>query len=168
MRQKVEELAKLVVASAQVEARDTDVANSIAEQVIWHRATGMIEGTVGASHWKAWIQEYGKGSLMDRSNPNLNEYIESIYWNEARYPTPGAPIVGRPEGSYIGLDDQIHYSRGHMQGKNLEYRVPGIEPSPPLHFMRNALLSNKNLIEDQLQAALDNFDWGRFLVVTRE
>jgi hypothetical protein len=167
MRQQVVELAKLVVASAQVEARDADVANSIAERVIWHRASGMIEATIGASHWKAWIQEYGRGSLMDRNNPNLWEYFDSIYWNEARYPVPGAPIVGRPPGSYIGIDDQRHVSTGIKQGINLE-NIPGFEPRPPLHFLRNALLSNKNLIEDQLQAALETFDWERFLVVTRD
>lgn len=80
----------------------------------------------------AVMDSWGTGSLMDTSNPTLNDYMNSDLWNPARSKTPGAPITGRPEGEYTDVFGELAYSSGAMEGLNLE-QMPNspIKPQTP-------------------------------------
>lgn len=141
--------------------------------------SGLIDGLIGAFHWKAFIAEWGSGSDMDRGNPDLTGYMGSETWNPARN---GFNITGRPAGPYLGLDGQMHDDHtGALAGVNLEElsqsdsefqawmaRVglppDAFQPKIPLHFMRYALESNRRLIMDQLNAVIETFSFGAFFV----
>lgn len=132
----------------------------------------------GENAWMAWLEEYGKGSEMDTSNPSLYDYIGSEYWNPSR---GGFEITGRPKGEYLGLDGVYHDSSGRFEGKNLEEmsqeswfadwlnRIGAdrndMLPTPPTHFMRDALESNRNRIIEELSQLIASFDWGAFFIV---
>lgn len=106
-----------------------------------HQVTDMlasaIQTSIIASGQKAWILEYGKGSLMDLDNPYLDEYKASDNYNPYRKYNE---IAGRPAGEYYDLDGNIHYSSGKAIGRNLEkigkeeYRA-----SEPLHLIHEAI-----------------------------
>lgn len=71
---------------------------------------------------KAWIIEYGKGSLMEKNpdkNPFLEDYIHSDNFNKLRIQNAYA-ITGREAGEYFDLDGNPHKSHGRLRGKNLE------------------------------------------------
>jgi hypothetical protein len=141
--------------------------------------TGIIEGQIGSDWWEAFMAEWGSGSEMDASNPDLSAYMGSETWNPVR---DGFAITGRPAGPYLGLDGVMHDDHtGALAGVNLELlsksdsefqawmgRVglppDAFQPKPPLHFMRDALESNRNLIMDQLNAVIETFSFGAFFV----
>lgn len=176
----VNELCQTVLANAQANlgGRYEEVASSLQTRLMNLAEQGIIEGSVSTDHWEAWIAEWGSGSSMDTSNPALQEYRSSEYWNPER---TDLEITGRPTGSYLGLDGQMHQSSGKLAGVNLEELAAhdahfqqwmasmgmpfdAFMPRPQLHFMRNALLSNKNLILDQLNAVIETFNFGDFFV----
>jgi hypothetical protein len=156
-----------------------EVAATLQVRLMSLAQSGLIDGHIGSDHWKAWIAEWGSGSEMDKSNPDLAAYMASEYWNPAR---EGYAITGRPEGPYLGLDGQMHDDHtGKLAGVNLEElsrsdsefqawmaRVglppDAFQPKPPLHFMREALESNRRLIIDQLNAVIETFNFGDFFV----
>jgi hypothetical protein len=47
-------------------------------------AEGKIIGYVGNDHWWAFIDNFGSGSKLDKSNPWLQEYVESGFFNKER------------------------------------------------------------------------------------
>ena len=156
-----------------------DVAATLRSGLVGMAAQGVIEGSISAWHWEAFLAEWGSGSMMDPTNPDLYKYMASPFWNPAR---TGLAIVGRPAGPYMGLDGHMHTKHtGYLEGVNLEelsrndpfflawmhsVGLPddAFQPKRPLHFMREAILANKNLIIDQLQAVIERFDFGDFFV----
>lgn len=123
---------------------------------------GMFIAEVIGGTW-AVLDEWGIGSLMDTSNPVLDEYRNSDLWNPARY---DLAIRGRPAGEYTNIFGYTQISSGRMAGLDLE-RKPGFEPRPPSHAMQTAMrwLTNGRW-QKVLQGALDNFPWGNFIVAT--
>lgn len=91
---------------------------------------------------RALLMEYGKGSLLDRSNPYLSEYIQWEGFNYDRL-LQGFAILGRPKGKYKDLDNKTHFSGGNLAGKNLEEilgsKNPKYQPFPAFHVIRNAV-----------------------------
>jgi len=166
-------------ARANLGGRYAEVEATLQSRLLSLATSGIIDGQIGTDHWKAFIAEWGSGSEMDTSNPDLAAYMGSEYWNAAR---DVFAITGRPEGPYLGLDGVMHDEHtGKLAGVNLELLsksdplfqrwmsqmgIPSdaFQPKPPLHFMRDALLSNQNLILDQLNAVLEVFNFGDFFV----
>lgn len=155
-----------------------EVESSLQVSLMKLAQTGMITGEIGSDYWEAWIAEWGKGSLMDRDNPDLTAYMGSDCWNSLR--GPDYDITGRAAPGYIGLDGLWHETSGKLAGISLEdlyqydesFRAwadrtlgPGVFlPKPPLHFMRDALEANRNLIMDQINAVIEVFNFGDFFV----
>jgi hypothetical protein len=177
----INDLCQTILANAQANlgGQYEEVATTLRAQLVRLAQTGMVEGQVGSDHWEAWIAEWGSGSEMDTSNPDLAAYMASEYWNPVR---DGFAITGRPKGPYLGLDNRMHDTHtGKLAGVNLEElsrsdsefqawmaRVglppDAFQPKPPLHFMREALEANRNLIMDQLNAVIETFRFGDFFV----
>lgn len=87
----------------------------------------------------AILDSWGSGSLMDTSNPALNEYLNSMLYNPERPRQAGAPITGRPEGEYTNIFGETKYSSGRLAGANLE-NFPGspIRPQQPSGAFQDA------------------------------
>lgn len=111
---------------------------------------------------KAWIAEFGKGSLMDKTteeNPFLQDYLRNNPdFNWDRY-AHGLAVVGRPYGYYSDLDGETHFSHGTLKGIPIEtwYGQRLFTPIRGKHIIRNILRSDGVLItsmNEEIQAAI--------------
>jgi hypothetical protein len=120
---------------------------------------GYVMGTVSAGGMMALVTEWGSGSLADTSNPAWDEYTRSKYWNPSRDPGKHT-IRGRPEGEYVDLDGETHYSSGRWEGRNLEWKYPPIEPQ---HWMREIVTLSRPYIYKRLALAAKTFPFHRYI-----
>lgn len=111
-----------VIGAMHTEAGRSDVKKERLDEFEKHL---LIRKIIGGAH--SILDSWGTGTLMDTSNPALNEYLSSAYYNPSRPFTPGAPITGRPEGEYTNIFGETEYSTGAMEGLNLE-----INPNIPI------------------------------------
>lgn len=102
----------------------------------------------------AIMQSFGTGSLMDRSNPYLSEYINSGKWNPARY---NYAIVGRPEGEYENIYGETGYSSGRMEGINIESFIKPISPTYGIQKAEQWLLKEDGKIRRRLNTEMNIF-----------
>lgn len=81
----------------------------------------------------ALADSFGTGSLIDESNPYLNEYFSSKNINPLR---KDKRIYGRPAGRYINiLDGKPRTSSGKFAGDPIEHIA---KPSSPTHSIQTA------------------------------
>ena len=120
---------------------------------------GQVVGIVSAGGIGALTTEWGSGSKADTSNPAWNEYTHSEYWNPARDPSRHT-IRGRPEGEYVDLDGETHYSSGKWEGRNLEWKYPPIEPQ---HWMREIVTLSRPYIYKRLALVAKTFPYHRYI-----
>ena len=113
----------------------------------------------------ALLESYGTGSKMDLSNPVLEEYKSSIYYNTLRDWNGGA-ITGRPEGEYINFFGEEDYSTGNAVGINLEQLgIRAIKPKEPKGTIQQAekwLETENSYVQRQLSIVIQNFMKNRF------
>lgn len=120
---------------------------------------GMVVRDILALGQKAWILEYGRGSLMETSsaeNPWLDEYVSSPDFNKWRKGRALA-ITGREAGEYRDIDGNIHKSTGTLAGVNLEqwHSTKVYYPLPPMRVVQTILYgSGDNGILRELENAL--------------
>ena len=116
----------------------------------------IVIGRLEASGQKAWIAEYGKGSLMDTEayNPYLSRYKHNPKrWNRLR---KGHFVTGRPKEPYTDLDGNVHYPSGKLAGRNLEATgIPDYKPSKPYHVIQNIVMG-KNGLKEMFKEQLAN------------
>ena len=107
---------------------------------------------------KMWLLEYGKGESMASSseNPFLQEYLSSGLYNDAREKA-SRKVLGRPKGTYLDLDGNLHTSHGRFEGIPLQ--EIGIQkfidnqiglPLKPKYIIRNILFgeNGKGIISE--------------------
>lgn len=109
---------------------------------------GEIIQTLVAEGQKAWILEYGRGSLMETNaanNPWLDEYTHDPNFNKWRK-THAFAITGREEGDYYDLDGNPHHSTGSLKGVNLEewHSTKEYYPISPRHIIQTVLYGDGN------------------------
>jgi hypothetical protein len=88
----------------------------------------------------AIMRSYGTGSAMDKSNPALDKYMTSEYWNPARI---GYEIVGRPYGEYTNILNEPKFSMGWDLDVNLEKKFKPIQPTDSIKKMEQRYISNQ-------------------------
>ncbi len=102
------------------------------------------------------LHSYGTGSLADKSNPALQEYMNSVYFNPARR---GMLIVGRPEGFYRNIfGGNDFYSAGKFEGYVMEGRFT--DPIKPTYSIQNAekwLKAKDGYVQRYLDYEIRNF-----------
>lgn len=98
---------------------------------------GMIVATIEAAGQKAWIAEFGSGSLADRNNPYLSSYVSSGNFNHYRS-RGDMTIRGRDRGNYTDLDGNAQYSSGHNAVKDLELK-PVYPVMYPAHVIQHEI-----------------------------
>jgi hypothetical protein len=129
-------------------------------------ATAVAVTVVGGA-W-AVMDNYGKGSLMDTTNPALDDYRNSELWNPARH---GYEIVGRPEGWYTNIFGKLVYSKGRYEGRVLEGMETRygreIEPMYPSYAFQVAArwLENYRFAE-VINNVLEEFSFAPFFITT--
>lgn len=128
---------------------------------------GVISALVIGGPW-AIIDEFGTGSLMDTSNPFLDEYRNSALWNPAR---PDNVIRGRPAGTQPTMFGERTFE-GNAPGVDLERlaRAGVISeeylPQPPSKALRTAARWMANgRFQKVIKGILETFPWGKYLVI---
>lgn len=106
-------------------------------------AQDMLMLTVFGEGQKALIGEYGKGSKLDRSNPALQDYINSDIFNKERlkhnFATLTRPRISYDDYYYYDLDGR-RYKKKAKKVKNLENSgSPRYNPIEPKHIIAKAI-----------------------------
>ena len=118
----------------------------------------------------AWatMDVFGKGSLMDRDNPALEDYKNSPMWNP--YRTDDNAIRSRARGPYINIFGETVVSTSNVGGINLEEKDDDrFKPMPPSHALQRAAdWMRIQRVRQIWVEALQTFPWGRFFVVTQD
>lgn len=145
-----------------------EVRNHLHMQM-FNLANQMIAGEVTADYWQAWLEQFGKGSLMAGPDQNMGlvKYFNSEAWNRLRSRSSRV-VVGRPRGNYRSIDGQIRTSGGSYAGVDLEELAERgdidskFKPTPPTFFLRKALLSNRNRILQGLARVIEEFPYHKY------
>lgn len=174
----VDELKKFVLEWVEVIAATADANIRYYPQLrgmIQSNVTVLVDSVVGEvfpegpNAWQGWLEQWGKGSLMDSENPGLSSYMNSDLWNPLR--SGNKVVVGRGAGRWQGIDQKVHISKGTYAGVDLEELAARgdidkkFAPTPPSHFMTNALESNRLQIMESLQQLVASFNWGAFFIM---
>lgn len=131
-----------------------------------------IAATVVGGAW-AVMDEWGTGSLMDTSNPALDRYRHSIYWNPYRgkHGPEDTAIRSRERGPYTNIFGEQQVSRAPRPGINLERLAQEgrlrthLHLTPPSHAMHTAARwLRETRVQRVLAQVLEGFPWGKFLV----
>lgn len=108
-------------------------------------------GRIEATGQKAWLVEYGKGSLMasETNNPYLERYKKNPRrWNSVR---KGSFVTGRKAGTYYDLDNKKYISGGLWEGRNMEYYYKPMKPEYVIHKAVTDDNASKLLFKHQLK-----------------
>ncbi|ANY70413.1 hypothetical protein BBD42_30885 [Paenibacillus sp. BIHB 4019] len=132
-------------------------------------ASDMFSMRITADYWQAWLEQFGKGSLMagPAENPGLARYMASDLWNSYRSRSNKA-VVGRGKGKYRAIDGSIQESGGNYAGVDLEELAArgdidqSYGPTPPTYFLRIALQANRQRILQGLQRVIEDFPYHRY------
>ena len=121
-------------------------------------AQDVVARAICATGQKAWIAEYGKGSLMEtKDNPFLSDYVNSSLFNKDRLGHALA-TVGRDYGYYEDLDGKRHFSHGGLKGKVIEtfYGQPLFFPIRAKHVIKETVKSLEPELYKEIQEAIAN------------
>ena len=117
----------------------TDIeGNAELSFVITTNTPTLVIGEYRASGQKAWIAEYGSGSLLDSDNPGLMAYSNSSSFNKEREDFE----IRTRKGEYTDLDGVVHEGSGIGGTHGLNAEKLGnhsVTPHPPRHVMKEAL-----------------------------
>lgn len=96
---------------------------------------GGFEYDIHSTDFKAWILEYGKGKYLDTSNPYLEDYKNTVYWNQKRESHNNAILYRGNGNEYTQLDYGSGNGSYTTTGKgNPDLEVPqwaqGVSPTP--------------------------------------
>lgn len=169
LMQEAESLAELILQSAKSNIRYyPDVRNHL-QKNIFALGNKLIVAEVTADYWQAWLEQFGKGSLMagPDKNPGLITYMNSDAWNRLRSRSKRI-VVGRSRGRYKSIDGNVRYSGGGYAGVDLEELAQRGDldkkflPTPPTFFLRIALQSNRRRIIEALQNVINTFPYSRY------
>jgi hypothetical protein len=160
-------MQKEYLAEARSHMRTPEGAESLHDGDI-EMLAGWIAVTVVGGAWAA-MDEFGTGSLMDRSNPFLDAYRQGELWNPYRgkHGPDDTAIRSRQAGPYTNIFGEQAVSRAPVPGFNLERLGGKYAPQPPSHAMRTAarwMMAGR--AEDIWRKALAAFPWGRFIIAT--
>lgn len=126
-----------------------------------------ITGRFTASGQKMWMNEYGSGSKLDRSNPFLSQYTSSSVFNKERLNETGDfkyAIRTRPSGHfYQDLDGNNHRGSGigMPHGLRLESKSTfgnlAVDAHEPKHTIQETLTGSTAYNEQFKQDLLSSF-----------
>jgi hypothetical protein len=122
------------------------------DSVIVKEVSLQVSIVLKASGQKALIAEYGKGSLMDKDNPGLANYLSGYEFNTLRLKY-GLATLARLKGDYyLDLDGNVHEGKSNNPYWNVEIPSkrhgvnPMYQPLEPKHIVRETVRQNINWI----------------------
>ena len=120
-------------------------------------AVNTLIQTIEAWGAKSFIAEFGSGSESDRSNPYLDQYVNSSNFNHHRSKYD-MTIRGRDAGEYTDLDGNPQTSTGHAAGRDLELK-PVYEGMTmlPARVIETEVEFAKPELYARIQAAVGNY-----------
>ncbi|MFF2015006.1 hypothetical protein [Paenibacillus sp. NPDC058177] len=168
-------LNKLVLLTAKGGIRYYPAVRDKLQMEMFVLANQMISGDITADYWQAWLEQFGKGSLMADSgqNPGLVTYMNSDAWNRLRSRSSKV-VVGRGQGNYKSIDGTLWYSGGGYAGVNLEELAergdidPKFKPTPPTYFLRIAIQSNRARILEGISKVIHEFPYHRYFLEAKD
>lgn len=160
-------LQKEYLAEARSGMRTREGAESLHEGDI-ETLAGWMAATVVGGAW-AVMDEFGTGSLMDRDNQALPDYMKSDLWNPYRGKrgADDTTIRSRQAGAYINIFGETAVSRAPRPGFNLEQLGGKYAPQPPSRAMRTAarwMMAGR--AEEIWRKSLATFPWGKLIIAT--
>ena len=121
----------------------------------------IVVGITGGAY--AAMDEFGKGSLMDMSNPDLQDYISSNLWNSARGNDP--TIRSRQRGLYTNIFGEQVVSKSNVAGINLEEKGGKFAPQPPSRAIQTAMRWMANgRMQSKIQSVVRDFPFSNFII----
>jgi hypothetical protein len=169
LAKEIAKLTALVLETAKSNIRYYPEVRNHLQMHLVEIANELISGEVTADYWQAWLEQFGKGSLMADSseNPGLIKYMNSEAWN--RFRSKGnRVVVGRGKGNYKSIDGTLRYSGGGYAGVDLEELAARgdidkkFAPTPPTYFLRVALQSNRNRILQGIANVIEEFPYHKY------
>jgi len=125
----------------------------------------VIIASISGGAW-AVLDEWGKGSLLDESNPALVDYKNSKMWNPARHDNK---IRSRPK-----QDGQVDIFGNDVDGTgkgghDLEQKGGKYAPSPPSHAIRTAARWMANgRMQKKIQDVVRAFPFHKFIICDKK
>ena len=120
----------------------------------------VISAGISGGAWAA-MDEYGTGSLMDRNNPALRDYMNSNLWNPVR---KDFAIRTRPKGEYINIFGERVVSNASVPGVDLE-EIGVVTPQPPSRAIQTAMRwMATGRMQQVIKNTLLNFPYFKYLI----
>lgn len=168
-------ITKLVMLTAKTNVRYYPEVRDHLQKQMTIIANQMIEGEITADYWQAWLEQFGKGSLMAGPSENLGlvTYMNSEAWNKLRS-RGNKVVVGRAPGTYKSIDGTVKRSGGSYAGVDLEELAERgdldarYKPTPPTYFLRIALQSNRNRILQGISRVITEFPYHKYFLEVKE
>lgn len=163
----LKEEAKKVVSQVRLDYEQVDktLGNaSVSSDILFDTAYNTLTAFFFAQGQRALIAEYGKGSLMDRENPALSEYLKSNLFNADRIANNLATMsrVLRDGESrfYYDLDGKAHRKRmktlinRELPNSRTNKINKRFQPVKPQHIIRQAIKERLNIIVANVASAV--------------
>lgn len=136
-------------------------AESLHEDEIKDIAGVIVAGIVGGAY--AAMDEYGTGSLMDRFNPGIKDYVNGPLWNPAR--GSDLTIRSRKRGTYTNIFGEKVESKSNVEGIDLEQLGGKFEPQPPSHAIETAMRWMRvGRMRYVIQQTVRKFPFNKFII----
>lgn len=121
---------------------------------------GVIVASIVGGAWAA-MDEWGTGSLMDESNPALQNYKNSELWNPARTDNK---IRTRPKGPYTDIFGNQKVSKAPVEGIDME-ELGIVTPYYPSHAIQTAARWMANgRMQSKIRSVVKSFPFGKFII----
>jgi hypothetical protein len=158
----MKQLQQELLAEAKQRMLTAEGAESLHDEEIVDIAN-VIVASISGGAWAA-MDEWGKGSLMDLSNPALQKYMSSGLWNPARGSDP--TIRSRSRGTYTNIFGEQVESKSNVAGIDLEKLGGKFEPRPPSRAIETAMRWMKNgRMQSRIQEVVKSFPFHKFIEV---
>lgn len=130
------------------------LGNAEARSELTKLAKDLLLLTLFGKGQKALIAEFGRGSLMDRNNPALKDYINGDIFNRDRLQHNMAILTRPKQGSYMDLDGNVIERLAPKYLVNLEDKNPKYAPVSPKYVLVSTLIQNLDKVIDNIAIAV--------------